>query len=107
MEQLFILTDIQFHIQFIPFLNLRYGNMAGRRTYAEVHPMIHRRFPVIEVLCKLCILESAILERHPIIISLLLEISHEAAGQYSSSKRQPADFPMSNTTCESLKNGPE
>ena len=34
--------------------------------------MIHRRLPAIEVLCKLCVLESVVLECHPIIVSLLL-----------------------------------
>lgn len=46
--------------------------MAGRRTHTEVHPMSHRRLTAIEVFCKLCVLESIILKRHPIVIFPLL-----------------------------------
>ena len=74
MEQVLILADVYFNDQFVPFLNLRHSNVASRRTNAEVHPMIHRRFPAIEVLCKLRVLECVVLERHPIIIPLLLSL---------------------------------
>ena len=46
--------------------------MAGGGPDAEVHPTIQGRFPTVEVFGKLNILKRIILERHPIIIPLLL-----------------------------------